>query len=84
MSREAAYRKTVGNAIRRQRLALGQNQTDVAVGIGASAASISSWEAGKSTLSAYWHAQLSAYFKVEFSKLENKKISNVASPQVQA
>ena len=67
--------KIVGEALRRRRLALGQTLEDVGIAVGASAASVSSWERGEVTLSAFWHSKLIAYFEAEFAKLPKSKRS---------
>jgi transcriptional regulator with XRE-family HTH domain len=81
---ESAWRETVGKAIRRQRLAFGMTQGDLAHAIGASGASISCWESGNSTLSAYWHAKLKTFFADETVRRQAATPKKSKSAQVPA
>lgn len=66
MKREE-YITTVAAEIKRQRLALGFSQGDLATAIGVSPSSIASWEKGKGVLSAYSHALLKGFFKKQWA-----------------
>jgi transcriptional regulator with XRE-family HTH domain len=59
----AEYRVSRGSWIRRNRLALGLTQEELADVTGVSEASISRWEMGRGEMRAFSHDRLKAYFK---------------------
>ena len=64
------WKQAVGDSIRRQRLALGLTQAEVAGAVDASVASISAWESGRGEMGAYTHERLKAYFRKLWAQRE--------------
>jgi transcriptional regulator with XRE-family HTH domain len=64
---QEAYSKQIGDWILAERDALSISQAELAAHVGVSQQAIATWEKGASSISAYSHAKLRAFFKQQRS-----------------
>jgi transcriptional regulator with XRE-family HTH domain len=78
--KRAEYIATIAADIKRQRLALGFSQGDLAAAIGVSPSAVAGWEKGAGVLSAYSHALLKGYFKKQWAARQAAIDAGKSSP----